>query len=273
MSNNKKHQVLVAAMHQTDGLLFEKMHLATDAVIGNQCDRCENEEYRFGEHTAYYYSRPSRGVGLNRNTTLLYAGEGIVTFADEDMVFADGYSDIIQKAFEEIPKADAIIFNIETIGADMGRRQNDRIKRLHFYNAMNYGAARVSARGDVLKRENLLFHTCFGGGTRYSAGEDTLFILGMLKKKMRVYVYPATIASVDQTSSTWFNGYNEKYFYDKGAVFAAVSRRWAKLLCLQEFLRHKSTYASSGIDFKSQYRLAKEGIKAFSALKAYGKNS
>ncbi len=270
MQGSKKHQVLVAAMSQTDGSLFEKMHLATEAIVGNQCDRCANEEYHFGEHTAYYYSRPSRGVGLNRNTTLLYAGEGIITFADDDMVFADGYSDIIKKAFEEIPKADAIIFNIETLGMDMGRRQNIKIKRLHFYNAMNYGAARVSVRGDVLKRENLMFHTCFGGGTRYSAGEDTLFILGMLKKKMKVYVYPATVASVDQTSSTWFRGYNEKYFYDKGAVFAAVSRRFAKLLVLQELVRHKGGYKSSGLGFKEQYRLAKEGIRAFSTLRAYG---
>ncbi len=269
MLDNKKHQVLVAAMHQTDGSLYERMHLATDAIVGNQCDRCADEVYSFGEHTAYYYSRPARGVGLNRNETLFHAGEGILTFADDDMVFADGYSEMVQKAFAEIPKADAIIFNIETIGADMGRRQNSKVKRVRFFNALNYGAARISVRGDVLKRENLLFHTCFGGGTRYSAGEDTLFIVGMLKKKMKIYVYPATVASVDQTDSTWFKGYGKKYFHDKGALFAAVSRRWAKLLCLQDILRHKGAYASGGLSSKEQYRQAKRGIRSFKALEAY----
>jgi hypothetical protein len=34
-----------------------------------------------------------------------------------------------------------------------------------------------------------------------------------------VYTYPVTLATVDQTSSTWFKGYTKKYYYDKGAIF------------------------------------------------------
>ena len=40
-----KIQVLVAAMHQTDHSLPEKMKIQCDAIIGNQCDHNSIERY------------------------------------------------------------------------------------------------------------------------------------------------------------------------------------------------------------------------------------
>lgn len=267
MSNNI--QVLVAAMHQTDTSLIQRMNLQTDALIGNQCDRCSDELYSFGNKHYVYFNRAERGVGLNRNITLLHAGDGIVTFADEDMKFVDGYESIIQSAFEQLPKADAIVFNIETIGNNMGRRVNQKSKRIRIWNALNYGAARISAKASVLRRENITFHTCFGGGTIYSSGEDTLFIVDMLKRGLKLYTYPACIASVDQTSSTWFTGYNAKYLHDKGAFFAAMSKRLAKLLCLQDLIRHSYLYKHANLTFIKAYKIMKSGINHFKTLKEY----
>ena len=67
-----------------------------------------------------------RGVGRNRNIALAYASEEICLFADDDMVYEPNYVEIIKKAFNELPKADIIIFNIDTIGDEKrsGRRQN-----------------------------------------------------------------------------------------------------------------------------------------------------
>lgn len=269
MSNTELNvQVLVAAMHQNDHSLPEKMNIQTDAVIGNQCDRCSNEAFSYEGRNILYLNRPDRGVGLNRNETLLHSGEGILTFADDDMSFADGYEAIIQKAFTELPDADGIIFNIETKGGDMQRRINGKSERLHFYNALNYGAARLSVRACSIKRENIFFHTCFGGGTIYSSGEDTIFITDMLKHGLKLYTYPVYIASVDQSTSTWFNGYNKKLLHDKGAVFRAISRFWAKPLCLQELLRHKNTYKDASLSFSQAYGVMKEGIKDYMSLTA-----
>lgn len=269
-----KVQLLVAAMNQYNNLLVEKMNIKTDALIGNQCDFCSNDTYQYDSFKVQYYNRPERGVGLNRNTTLLHSDDNcILTFADEDMVFVDDYKKIIEQAFNQIPDADAIIFNIKTIGLDIGRRENKKIKRIRFYNSLNYGAARLSVKSDSLKRENICFHTCFGGGTRYGSGEDTLFITDMLKHKLKIYVYPACIAEVNQESSTWFKGYDEKYFHDKGALFAAISQKWAWLLCLQDIVRHKKMYKDSKFSLKVQYNIMKKGVNAFRVLDAFSENN
>ena len=266
-------QVLVAAMNQNDDSLVKKMNIKTDALIGNQCSFCSNTFYQYDGYNVQYYNRPDRGVGVNRNTTLLHSSNNcILTFADDDMVFFDDYDKLIIQAFENIPDADAIIFNIKTVGKDVGRRENKQIKRVRFYNSLNYGAARLSVKSNSIKRENIWFHTCFGGGTRYGSGEDTLFITNMIKHGLKIYACPADIAEVNQESSTWFSGYDRKYLYDKGALYAAISHWWAWLLCLQDLLRHRQTYKNCNMSLKSQYKTMIRGIRDFQVLDSFTSN-
>lgn len=262
-------QLIVAAMHQKDDSLIKKMNIQTEAVVGNQCDECSNIEYRFNGHKILYCNRNDRGVGLNRNTALFYSTEDILTFADEDMVFVDGYESIIKNAFAELPNADAIIFNTVMFPEKSNRRIATKIKRVRFFNALSYGASRISVKATALRRENITFHTCFGGGTRYSCGEDTIFITDLLKHKLKIYVYPITVAYVNSSSSTWFSGYTDKYLHDKGALFAAISKVFAKPLCLQDLIRHKYMYENKS--FFAAYRLMKLGIKNYKNLIEFNK--
>ncbi len=263
-------QVVVAAMNQIDDSLVKKMNIQTDAIVCNQCDLCSNNCYQYDQFRVDYYNRPDRGVGLNRNVGVLHCkNDCIVTFADDDMHFVDGYAKIIEKAFCELPDADAIIFNINTVGTNMGRRINSKAMRVHLYNALNYGAARLSVKSIPLKKENILFHSCFGGGTRYGSGEDTIFIVDLLKHKLKVYVYPAYIAEVEQTNSTWFSGYDEKYFHDKGALFRAIFSRWAWVMCLQYLIRHKNEYKNASMSLKEAYKCMQQGMRNFESLGSY----
>ena len=46
------------------------------------------------------------------------------------------------------------------------------------------------------------------------------------------------IASVDMSDSTWFKGYNEKYFKDKGALIEAAYPRCSYLLAILQSVRN-----------------------------------
>ena len=261
-------EVLCATMHQKDFSKIDAMNIQSNVVYANQSDDTRYDEMMFGENQAKMITTATRGVGINRNLSLLYSSGDYLLISDDDLTYVDGYADIVKKAFEEIPDADCIIFNIITIGEDFGRRHNKKSKRVRWYNALNYGAVRLAVKRTSLKREGVMFITNFGGGTKYSAGEDTLFICGMLKSGMKLYTHPAVIASVDQTTSTWFTGYNEKFYYDKGALFSAISKPWARALCLQYLVRHKY-YKKNGMKFSSVYRLMKQGIEGYKTLRTY----
>ena len=263
-----KVEVLCATMHQTDFKKIGEMNIQSDVVYANQADRTGYDETAVGEYHARMITTDTRGVGVNRNLALLYARGEYLLFSDDDLQYVDGYAEIIEEAFSKIPKADCIIFNIETVGSDIKRRVNGKIKRVRFYNALNYGTARVAVKRVSVKREGIMFNTNFGGGTPFSCGEDTLYIVEMLKKGLKLYTYPQTIAVVDQSQSTWFKGFNEKYYYDKGVLYASISKGFFHFLCLQNLLRHPD-YKKSGMTFWKAYRYMKKGKKARAEMHPY----
>ena len=76
---------------------------------------------------------------------------------------------------------------------------------------------------------------------------------------MKIYASPKKIGYVSQDSSCWFEGYNEKYFHDKGALYYCISNKYSKLLCLQ-FLLRKRKKVCENIDIIRAYKLMVSGI-------------
>ncbi len=264
-----KVQVLVATMDQTDFSKYDQMKLHTDAIFANQSDCTSFEEKDINGSCVKMITTKTRGVGTNRNLALCYASGDILVMADDDMIYVNSYDKIIEDAFHKLPNADCIIFNIKTIGAKTGRRKNTKIKRVHFYNALNYGAARIAVKRKSIVREGITFNTNFGGGCRYSAGEDVLFVTDMLKRGLKLYTYPKVIGAVDQSTSTWFEGFNEKFFYDKGALMSMVSKTLSMFLCEQFILRHNEICRLSGISKNKIRTLMRAGIKNVKELRCY----
>ena len=87
MNNSINVQVLVATMHQSNHALLEQMHIETDALVGNQCDRCSNDEFEINGRKCVYFNRTDRGVGLNRNVTLYLSLIHILILKKRNILF------------------------------------------------------------------------------------------------------------------------------------------------------------------------------------------
>lgn len=239
-------QVLVATMGQTDHSLIEKMNIQTDAIVANQCDCNSIEEFMNGENQIKYLNFAERGVGLNRNNALMRASGDVVLFADDDMVYVDGYANLLNKVFDEIPEADVIVFNISS------RKPIKKIQKVGRLNYLRYGTARIAARRKAIIDNGIFFNLCFGGGTSHCHGEDNLFLTSCLDKGLKIYAYPVLIANdFGERESSWNKGYDEKYVKDQGVLYYQISRKGYKLLCFQDaFRRHKSYKMSPLMAFK-----------------------
>lgn len=237
-------QVLVATMHQADHSLLEKMNIQTDAIVANQCERNRIEDFVWNGHRVRYLSFAERGVGLNRNNALMRADGDVCLFADDDMRYCDGYADLIINAFANNPDADVLVFNL--VEENSQRKQISKIQRVHFWNFLRYGTARVAVRNAAVRRNGIYFNQCFGGGTEHSHGEDNLFLADCLKKGLKIYAIPVTIAELtNERESSWNKGYNEKYLRDQGILYRTLTRRYWRILCLQDAVRRHKTYGKS----------------------------
>lgn len=234
-------QVLVAAMNQRDHSLIKKMNIRTDAIVGNQCSFNSVEKFNVGEQQIQYLNFAERGVGLNRNNALMRADADVCLFADDDMVYEDNYVEIIENAFRENPYADVIVFNLRE--KVVTRKLIKKRSKVGCLNYLRYGTARVAVRLSSVKKHGIYFNQCFGGGTEHCHGEDNLFLNACLKNKLKIVAVPEYIATLtEERVSSWNNGYDEKYVRDQGVLFRTLSRRWWRLLCLQDALRRHKSY-------------------------------
>ena len=256
-------EVLVAAVQENDIMLAEHMNLTTDAVICNQCQEVAFKEFTRKGHTVRSFAFAERGVGLNRNNALMRARGDLILFADDDIIYDDDYAHKVLKAFEEHPKEDILAFNVM---AEKSRRtyENTRTRRVRWYNYGRYPTYALCCRLESIRRANVWFSLLFGGGAKYSNGEDSLFLHDCLKKGLRILAVPVTIGHEktreNGEASTWFTGYNEKFFYDRGALYHYLYGRMAKPLALR-FLLAKREKMCRQIPVKRAYQLMKKGMR------------
>lgn len=263
-------QVLVATMNQSDHSLLDKMNIQTNAIVCNQCERNEIEEFFYNGHSIKWLSFNERGVGLNRNNALMRATADIVMFADDDMVYIQSYQDIVEKAFNELKDADVIIFDLKY--PNKFRKPISKITRLRKKDCMRFGAARIAVRLSSIQLNGISFNLCFGGGATYSSGEDTLFLNECFNKNLKVYAYPVIIAQLlDERESTWFKGYNDKFFFDKGILYYLLNRHLGIVYAIYHCFKHRKRYQEYG--WKKAFLQMTDGINYIKKKKYKNNNA
>ncbi len=254
-----KVQVLASVMNQSFDTVVSKMRLDSDAVIINQCDRLGMEEKEYNGHILRFFSFPDRGIGRSRNEAILRADGDICLFSDEDIVYEPGYAEAIIREFEQNPDADMILFNI-TIEKERRTYHISERKRVHWYNCGRYGAVSFAVKRESLLTSGVTFSLLFGGGARYSNGEDSLFLKEFMDKGYRVYTAPVTIGHEEAGDSTWFEGYHEKFFHDRGVLYRFLYGRWKSVMALRFLLAHRDKLCRD-VSVKQAYGWMKDGMK------------
>lgn len=245
-------QVLASVMNEEPEALAARMRLESDAVIINQCDRLGYEELEWKGRLVRFCSFPERGVGRSRNEAILRADGDVCLFSDADIVYEPGYEEAIAAEFVHRPDADMILFNV-TVEEERRTYWITERKRVHWYNCGRYGAVSFAVRTESLLSSGVTFSLLFGGGARYSNGEDSLFLKEFMDKGYRVYTAPVTIATESGGDSTWFKGYNEKFFRDRGVLYRYLYGRLHGLMALRFLLAHRSKLCGE-VSLKQAYR-------------------
>lgn len=259
MASNKVQLLIAAVDAKRD--LPQKMGIKGSAIIANQ--HHDDSKPPMSSENITFVNSGTCGVGINRNLCLLYADGDILLFGDDDMTYCDDYEEKVRHAFDSQKDADMIIFNLHYKNSPVKntRRLNGDSKRVRIWNALNYGAPRLAIRRESQRKANLWFSTLFGGGARYGAGEDCLFVLDALRKGLKIYTNREIIGETDLSNSSWFKGYGDKFFSDKGALFKAGFGRLSILMILQFAVRHPEVIKGYGC--KEAVRTMMRGASSF----------
>ena len=254
-------ELLVSAMNVSAKELAAKMRIGSDALIINQTDHFGYEEFsRLEKYNIKCYSFKECGVGLSRNNALLRAEHDISLFSDADIVYADGYEELVLKEFEKNPQADMILFNVD-VCEERRTYHIEEYGRVRQHNCGRYPAYSIAVRTKRIQAAGVTFSLRCGGGAPYSAGEDSLFLRECLSAGLKIFRAPVTIGREEaEGRSTWFSGYHDKFFFDRGVLYHFLYGRLAKPLSVRFLLAHKGLMCRD-ITVREAYRLMCGGIR------------
>ena len=266
-----KLEVLISAVNADAESLIKKMNITSDAVLINQSGRNGAGELTVKNGKVRVFSFNEKGVGLSRNHAIESALGDILLFSDDDIVYDSDYEEKVLKEFLEHPEADGIFFNVE-VNEYRKTYWNKGFGRVSITNAGRYPAYSIAVKRDKLLESSVKFSLLFGGGAKYSCGEDSLFIKDLLSKGLRMYKTETKIGKEEErpnSESTWFSGYNEKFFKDRGVLYAFLYGAMAEAVAFR-FVYTKKDVMCKDIAPNDAFRLMLSGVKEGRKLKRQG---
>lgn len=208
-----KTEILLSCMFLSDSKeMIKRSHITSDTVIINQCDEENYKEDNICNALLRTFSVTDRGLTKSRNLAISKSQADICIICDDDEIFNEGYEKAVLSAYDALPDADIIIFDI----VDRPLKWGNSIKRLGYIDLMSVSSWQITFRREKLLASGVLFDENMGAGSGNGAEEEFRFLTQCRKAKLRIYHYPFRLASVAQTQSTWFKGFDEEFFVNRG---------------------------------------------------------
>jgi len=264
-----KLEVLVSTMNREDLSLVNKMNIKSDVLIVNQSPTSDYDFEIKKEFNIRMLSFKEKGLSKSRNRALQNAQGDICLIADDDVRYHDDYVDKVINAHTEYADYDIIVFAVPTTNIDREKKYYTRVKRMGYVRSLKIASFEISFKRKSIIDNKILFNEEFGAGSgQYSMGEENIFIYQCLKKGLKILYLPIEIGLVTHEESTWFFGYNQKYFIDKGACYAAMSPKYAYLIAWQFGLRKYLNYKKE-VNFIDAIINMQKGIRGYNSKRGF----
>ena len=243
-----KLEVLMSCMHQEDDSLVRASRLTGDVVVINQCDQDGYMEYPTQNGMAKMFSVRGRGLTRSRNLAIEKSTADVCLLCDDDEEFVPNYRRGILEAYQSLPQADVLIFKM----VNRPKAFPDRVMRLRFPKTLKVCSWQISFRREPLLAAGVRFDELLGAGTGNGGEEELKFLTDCEKAGLKIYYVPAEIASVAQDKSTWFHGFTETFFENRGATTRYIlGPSLASAYALYYIIRKRKMYQATISPFKA----------------------
>lgn len=258
--------VCISCMHQHDVSIVTRTRVQTDAVVVNQCDKNETEEYDFVNDMGKvchvkFISTTQRGLSKSRNMAIDNAEGDICLICDDDEELCNDYEQTILSGYDLYRAADLLMFDID---------RKDRTAHIAtsgegevtFRGILRTSSLQISFKKKSIVQKGVRFDEMMGSGTGNGAGEENKFLLDCRRAGLKLFSHSHLIGTVSNDGkSQWFGGFNEKYFRNRGWEY----RRWGGfvvgyLYLWYNTLTHFRAESADGIGLLSQLQLKHRGF-------------
>lgn len=249
-------EILLSCMNLRGEDIVEKSCIKSDALIVDQCGHDGYREYEKDGRKIRIYSVNDTGLTKSRNYAIKKSTADICLLCDDDEVFVDNYEEGILTAYKDIPEADVMIFDI----GNQKTIHRDKPTKLGYFDLMHVASWQISFRRKSLIENDVYFDERMGAGSGNGAEEELKFLTDCRKKGLAIYFVPFVIADVAQTKSTWFKGYDEQFFINRGNTTRYIMGYVPALLYAVYYSVRKRHQFNRDISWFKAFRLILKGM-------------
>lgn len=243
-------EVLLATMYRDSTNIIEEMNISTAVTVINQTNDESVQEFILNGKNVQWINSKARGLSKSRNDAIYNARNEICLLADDDMYYYDNIDKTIMEVVTKYPQISVFIFNIENINY-----KHSNFKLLNKYNLLKTSSVQIVFRKKDIIDKGIVFNENFGtGSSKYLSGEENIFLIECFKKGLKIMSAPIEIGRLTKGNSSWFKGFDNSYFYDKGALFKVLFGKKGYIMMLIFILR--------------KYKIIKKDCTLFNAIKS-----
>lgn len=251
-------ELLISTMHKNTGEVLEMLmqsNVKCDVLVVVQGNTEGYEEIQQNNQSIRVLFSKDRGLSKSRNLALQKSTADIVLLADDDLIYFDGFNDLIVKSFKENSSYQFLIFNVD----NFDKTYPDKVRKVLWHHILGFASWQIAFRRKDVLGEGILLNENFGTGSGvYNSGEENIFLAKCYKHFNMLYI-PEKILKRPKSESTWFTGYNDTFLFDRGAVFYAISPKFAYFLILQFTIRRKRLFPN--YEYRKIISLMLDGMK------------
>jgi glycosyltransferase involved in cell wall biosynthesis len=263
-------EILLSTMHQKSLSFLSDMFCLTntsdiDIVVINQT---EKESLLVSENqNVKVFNSFEKGLSKSRNLAIAKASGDICLLADDDVVYVEGFKDIILSAFDLHDDADIITFQMVDFEGNLFRDYQDIVKH-NETTVYTVNSVVIAFRLQSVK-EKVNFNPHFGLGTQFEVADEYIFLRDALEAGLTIYFEPKVILKHPKFSSGQ-DVASDRLIYGRSALYY----KYYGLRAYFRIAKHiYLTFSEGKLEFSElipKFGIAIKGIRDYKSLLKQG---
>jgi len=188
-----------------------------------------------------YFFLSSKGVAKSRNNALKHrVKNSICLICDDDIIYYENSFKKILKEFKEDSSLEFLTFKIKTFDGKDYKRYKKNSFRHNTKSLSNIGIIDVAFKESVIEKYGLKFDERFGPNSKYSIGEDFIFMMDALKRGAKIIYTPMDILQHEDIGTGQI--LRDDIIFGRGAMFARVFGKLCYILDLYFAIKNRKKY-------------------------------
>lgn len=132
--------------------------------------------------------------------------------------------------------------------------------KIGYVRALKIASWQLAFKLESIKAKGIRFDETLGSGVSNAGGEEHKFLYDCIRSGLRIIYIPVNIGRMTPSSSQWWKGFTNKYFFDRGIMTRKLMGKWLSTLYAIYFLTRKYPLYKKDISIREGSKHLLKGI-------------